>query len=75
MALPFSERMWLWFDVESKYEATHGILMCIYSLLWFDVESKYEATVAEIQKKAAALWFDVESKYEATLNAMGTSVP
>ncbi len=32
----------LWFDVESKYEATHrgnadGVL-------WFDVESKYEAT-------------------------------
>ena len=39
----------LWFDVESRYKATHGVLMCIYSLLWFDVESRYKATLIWIE--------------------------
>ena len=34
----------LWFDVESKYEATNKFLGVLLSALWFDVESKYEAT-------------------------------
>ena len=34
----------LWFDVESKYEATGIVESVIKSELWFDVESKYEAT-------------------------------
>ena len=34
----------LWFDVESKYEATTQALSRQNLSLWFDVESKYEAT-------------------------------
>ncbi len=34
----------LWFDVESKYEATSTPYRGEYDRLWFDVESKYEAT-------------------------------
>ena len=34
----------LWFDVESKYEATQTDNHAFRSSLWFDVESKYEAT-------------------------------
>ena len=34
----------LWFDVESKYEATLMLFLIAQTLLWFDVESKYEAT-------------------------------
>ena len=37
-----STRM-LWFDVESKYEATIASEYGPTTLLWFDVESKYEA--------------------------------
>ena len=35
----------LWFDVESKYEATVLPPTISNLQLWFDVESKYEATV------------------------------
>ena len=34
----------LWFDVESKYEATISPTNFEAVMLWFDVESKYEAT-------------------------------
>ena len=34
----------LWFDVESKYEATNSLPEVGDVQLWFDVESKYEAT-------------------------------
>ncbi len=34
----------LWFDVESKYEATVVRFRGKVEQLWFDVESKYEAT-------------------------------
>ena len=34
----------LWFDVESRYEATHGKGQTGGCQLWFDVESRYEAT-------------------------------
>ena len=34
----------LWFDVESKYEATPDTRGGRGHQLWFDVESKYEAT-------------------------------
>ncbi len=34
----------LWFDVESRYEATFGFSCVSGNLLWFDVESRYEAT-------------------------------
>ncbi len=34
----------LWFDVESKYEATMNSQSRLKMMLWFDVESKYEAT-------------------------------
>ena len=34
----------LWFDVESKYEATFAPSLHAARELWFDVESKYEAT-------------------------------
>ena len=34
----------LWFDVESKYEATKRQHYSRSAALWFDVESKYEAT-------------------------------
>ncbi len=34
----------LWFDVESKYEATISGFNTNEITLWFDVESKYEAT-------------------------------
>ncbi len=37
----------LWFDVESKYEATPSECYKMKLLLWFDVESKYEATVRQ----------------------------
>ncbi len=35
----------LWFDVESRYEATATKELQEMVLLWFDVESRYEATV------------------------------
>ena len=56
----------LWFDVESKYEATcrRSCRRCRW--LWFDVESKYEATQFITKNLIVQLWFDVESKYEAT---------
>ena len=57
----------LWFDVESKYEATSIWQEVDSQWLWFDVESKYEATVTLAQDTIYALWFDVESKYEATI--------
>ena len=56
----------LWFDVESKYEATLVILSHTLLTLWFDVESKYEATNDGGRLLYMLLWFDVESKYEAT---------
>ena len=56
----------LWFDVESKYEATLVPVITNSVLLWFDVESKYEATLQFLKYKILMLWFDVESKYEAT---------
>ena len=34
----------LWFDVESRYEATRRTIGTDASMLWFDVESRYEAT-------------------------------
>ncbi len=37
----------LWFDVESKYEATLTMRRAVTTQLWFDVESKYEATNRE----------------------------
>ena len=43
----------LWFDVESKYEATFYVVNVSEPLLWFDVESKYEATL-EIVENALA---------------------
>ncbi len=58
--------MQLWFDVESKYEATRSRSLSYVRWLWFDVESKYEATLLRSIKSAVLLWFDVESKYEAT---------
>ena len=58
----------LWFDVESKYEATLVILSHTLLTLWFDVESKYEATNDGGRLLYMLLWFDVESKYEATLD-------
>ncbi len=56
----------LWFDVESKYEATVQLMAAPQPQLWFDVESKYEATLAKSIPISSMLWFDVESKYEAT---------
>ena len=34
----------LWFDVESRYKATHRSFGTQQSTLWFDVESRYKAT-------------------------------
>ena len=34
----------LWFDVESRYEATGSNDTSLNLPLWFDVESRYEAT-------------------------------
>ena len=34
----------LWFDVESRYEATSLLIDASLLRLWFDVESRYEAT-------------------------------
>ena len=56
----------LWFDVESKYEATDDTIRSSPTRLWFDVESKYEATLDAFPPFSVGLWFDVESKYEAT---------
>ena len=58
----------LWFDVESKYEATRTSVHERLTKLWFDVESKYEATHDSGTISTFSLWFDVESKYEATLS-------
>ena len=57
----------LWFDVESKYEATFLDAVGKHIVLWFDVESKYEATYYFLVFVKVRLWFDVESKYEATI--------
>ena len=35
----------LWFDVESRYEATVDGRVIDIKELWFDVESRYEATL------------------------------
>ena len=56
----------LWFDVESRYEATVTVARHINLVLWFDVESRYEATVDQRIVPITLLWFDVESRYEAT---------
>ena len=39
----------LWFDVESRYEATACLRSSSAALLWFDVESRYEATTTAVQ--------------------------
>ena len=56
----------LWFDVESRYEATNRYVLMSVEWLWFDVESRYEATTHIARKTVSSLWFDVESRYEAT---------
>ena len=56
----------LWFDVESRYEATACCVSNFGNLLWFDVESRYEATILPKTAAIMELWFDVESRYEAT---------
>lgn len=38
----------LWFDVESRYEATCQSRSVERSLLWFDVESRYKATSVNV---------------------------
>ena len=43
----------LWFDVESKYEATLTMRRAVTTQLWFDVESKYEATQGYATASAA----------------------
>ena len=56
----------LWFDVESRYEATKMHAKRQKKKLWFDVESRYEATIRCFMDGHGLLWFDVESRYEAT---------
>ena len=38
----------LWFDVESRYEATANSILIKVNQLWFDVESRYEATDGKV---------------------------
>ena len=35
----------LWFDVEERYNTTHGVLKLCLLMLWFDVEERYNTTV------------------------------
>ena len=58
----------LWFDVESRYEATDETEENPKNELWFDVESRYEATLSIASFWRLLLWFDVESRYEATVS-------
>ena len=58
----------MWFDVESRYEATIIPPASASKRLWFDVESRYEATQLDKVFKQKQLWFDVESRYEATFS-------
>ena len=43
------KRSRLWFDVESRYEATKDMIYVRSKELWFDVESRYEATFINLQ--------------------------
>ena len=65
MKLAYPARL-LWFDVESRYEATRPRRGNECAVLWFDVESRYEATRPSLPVYTVQLWFDVESRYEAT---------
>ncbi len=58
--------VWLWFDVEVRYNTTLLNREIFLRELWFDVEVRYNTTLAGRSIGCLLLWFDVEVRYNTT---------
>ena len=58
--------VWLWFDVEKRYNTTESEVTYAERELWFDVEKRYNTTQPRCRGQDIQLWFDVEKRYNTT---------